>query len=65
VLREVKRRQLELSVRAAGQRAELARQAEGLTGFLRWAAVGWAVARALRAGASARGASHAGPKRPA
>jgi hypothetical protein len=64
-LREVKRRQLELSLRAAGQRAELARRAEGLSRFLRWATLGLVVVRALRAGASAWGAARAAPKRPA
>jgi hypothetical protein len=59
-LRQVKRRQAELAARAALQRAELARKVEGLSGVIRWAAWGWAFARALRAGLSLRGADRAG-----
>ena len=64
-LREVKRRQLELSARAAWQRGELARRAEGLAGLVRWAALGWAAARALGAGAWPWGASRSAPRGPA
>jgi hypothetical protein len=64
-LREVKQRQAVLAARAAFQRAELARRAEGLSAFLRWATLGWAVARALRTGVSPWGASGSVPNRPA
>jgi hypothetical protein len=55
-LRGVERRKAELAALAAAQRAQLGRRVEGLSGALRWADRGWALARALRTGVSWWGA---------
>jgi hypothetical protein len=51
-LREVKRRQGELVRQAARQRADLARDADGLARFFRLVHRGWILIGALRAGLS-------------